>query len=100
MQVFPFVAGFAVVCFVMAYGTQKRTWWAWCGGWVFGALAAVAVGSLVLENLSIARTTFDWVISFVFLIGGVCVWTFWAMWWVKNRRMFSGVKKSKGAKEQ
>ena len=88
MQVFPFVAGFACVCFLMAYGTQKRTWWAWYGGWVFGAMAAAAVCNLAIAFLHTAQAPLDWIIGCVFLTGGGCVWTFWSIFWVKNRGLF------------
>ncbi len=88
MQLLLPVLAFSTVCFLMAYGTQKRTRWAWHGGWVFGFLAAGAVVSLVEEPLRSGQTTFATVCLIVFGVGGACVWTFWARFWIRNRADF------------
>ena len=92
MQLFPFVAIFALVCFVWSYGIQTRKRWAWCCGWVFGFFAAGAVCSLGMPLLSNTQSTLEVVFGCIFVIGGLCVWTFWAIWWATHRRMFSDKK--------
>jgi hypothetical protein len=78
MQLLLPVLAFSTICFLMAYGTQKRTRWAWYGGWVFGFLAAGAVISRVIDPLLSGQTIFSTVCLIVFGVGGACVWTFWA----------------------
>lgn len=96
MQLFPFVAGVALICFVWAYGIQARKRWAWYGGWIFGFFAAGAVCSLAMSQFLNARSPLEVIVGAVFTIGGLCVWTFWAVWWATHRKMFSGRKPGNG----
>jgi hypothetical protein len=88
MELMPFVTLFATLCFLEAYGIQKRKRWAWFGGWVFGFFAAGAVCSLSVAVLFHAQSLQDTILGCVFTVGGLCVWTFWAIWWATHRKMF------------
>ena len=76
------------LCFLGAYGIQKRKRWAWYAGWIFGFFAAGAVCSCALPFLVYAETIFSVVVTIVFTVGGMCVWTFWAIWWATHREEF------------
>jgi hypothetical protein len=89
MQLFPFVAVFALYCFVWAYGIQSRKRWAWLGGWIFGFFAAGAVCTLAAAQILNAHGQAEVIVGLVFLVGGLCVWLFWAVWWSTHRKMFS-----------
>jgi len=95
MQLLLPVLAFSTICFLMAYGTQKRTRWAWYGGWVFGFLAAGAILSLVVDPLLSGQTILGTVCLIVFGVGCACVWTFWARFWIRNRNDFLRKKAQK-----
>ncbi|HWA27355.1 MAG TPA: hypothetical protein VG734_17000 [Lacunisphaera sp.] len=82
------VAAIAIVCFAGAYGIQKRKRWAWYLGWVFMFFSAGAVGM----PLSFAIFTADSWISIlgacVGLVGAICLWTGWAIWWSRRQKDF------------
>ena len=92
MQLLPFVAFFALICFVESYGIQARKRWAWYGGWVMGFFFAGGVCSQALPLFLNVTSVSDVIAGSVFTIGGLCVWTFWAVWWATHRKMFSGKK--------
>lgn len=88
MKLFPFVAAFATYCFVWSYGIQKRRWWAWYLGWVFGAMAAVVIVFLAIIGLCFTPPGTQRLINAFVPVGAACVWIFWARWWAAHRGEF------------
>ena len=95
MELLPFVATFALICFLEAYGIQKRKRWAWYGGWIFGFFVAGAICSRVMPVLFAPPSMQSFILSAVYLVGGLCVWMFWAIWWASYRNVFSRKKKAR-----
>ena len=96
MKLFPFVAAFATYCFVWSYGIQKRRWWAWYLGWVFGAMAAVVIVYLAIIGLCFTVSGSQTLINALVPGGAACVWVFWARWWYVNRSEFLPGRKKPG----
>lgn len=88
MTLFPFVAVFAATCFLWSYGIQKRRWWAWYAGWVFGGCVAIAICYLAWIGLAFAASPAQRLVNVMLPGGAMCGWIFWARWWARNRGEF------------
>ena len=88
MQWLPFILVVSTLCFVGAYGIEKRKPWAWYGGWVVAFFVAGAVAYYTMGILFNAETTRQLICGFVFTAGGAACWTFWAIWWATHREEF------------
>jgi hypothetical protein len=88
MQWLPVIIVLPTLCFLGAYGIQKRKPWAWYGGWVVGFFVAGAVAYLAMAVLFNAETTQQLVGGIIFAAGGAALWTFWAVWWATHRDEF------------
>jgi hypothetical protein len=98
MDLTPYIITFAVICVLGSYGIETRSPWAWYGGWFFGALAAAAIcyfGFLALFFSDSIVRSFG---GILFTAGGICVWWFWASYWLKVKNEF--VRSSNSPKKQ
>jgi hypothetical protein len=84
----PLILVIPILCFVGAYGIQKRTPWAWYAGWVVAFFITGAVGYFCMAILSNAETTRQLVCGLIFTAGGAALWTHWAVWWATHREEF------------
>jgi hypothetical protein len=90
MQWLPLLIVLPALCFLGAYGIQKRKSWAWYAGWVVAFFVAGAVAYFGMAVLFNAETAQQFVCGIVFTAGGAAVWTFWAIWWATHREEFLG----------
>ena len=88
MQWLPFIIVLPALCFLGAYGIQKRTRWAWYAGWVVSFFAAGSVAYYTLAMLFNAETMQQIVYGIIFTAGGAALWTFWAAWWASHKDEF------------
>ena len=88
MQWFPLIIVLPALCFLGAYGIEKRKPWAWYAGWVLAFFVAGAVAYFTMATLFNAETTLQFVAGIIFTGGGAAVWTFWAIWWATHREEF------------
>jgi hypothetical protein len=88
MQWLPLIVVLPALCFLGAYGIQKRKRWAWYAGWVVAFFAAGGVAYYTMAILFNAETTQQFVCGIIFTAGGAALWTFWAVWWATHRDEF------------
>ena len=88
MRWLPLIIVLPALCFLGAYGIQRRTRWAWYAGWVFSFFVAGGVAYYTMAMLLNAETTQQFVCGIIFTLGGAALWTFWAVWWSIHRDEF------------
>jgi len=88
MQWLPYLVLFSGVCFVGAYGIEKRKPWAWYSGWVVAFFMAGAVTYCAIGILSNAKSAREYILGILFFGGGGFVWISWAVWWATHREEF------------
>ncbi len=86
-----YVAVFASICAVGAYGIHKRAKWAWYMGWVFMFFTAGPIGLAFTYTLFCEPEWLTLIPSVIGLFGAVFLWTGWAIWWSRRQNDF-GVK--------
>lgn len=90
-----------LVCWIGAYGIQKRRKWAWYAGLIFQFFSAAALGSYLAPDLlglpfelAEAAEPFAWwnvlrvVAALLGSAGAVALWVGWAAWWAHRRADF------------
>ena len=101
MELFPYYLAFALVCFVLSIGLQRRTIWMWYLGWVILYLAAGYVGQFFFTALYFAANPAMEGFAFVYLLGGLVLWMPATIWWATHRHLFgaNGRALSKSTKD-
>ncbi len=88
MQWLPLMIVLPALCFLGAYGIEKRKPWAWYAGWVLAFFVAGAVAYYTMAMLFQAETTQQFICGLLFTAGGAALWTSWAIWWATHREEF------------
>ena len=84
----PCIIIFAAVFCLAGYGLQRRTVWAWWGGWVVFFLAAGMYGTYTYSALYYAETLSATLAAVVYIAGGAVLWVPAAVWWSGRRSYF------------
>jgi hypothetical protein len=91
MLTLPLVIAGSTLCFIAAYGIQRRKKWMWYAGLVFFFFAAGPLGGGPLQALCFAETWMERFLAVISIAVVLCLWMFWMLWWIRNRAEF-GVK--------
>ena len=98
MALLPYFLGFALFCIVVSIGLQRRTVWMWYIGWAILYVVAGYLGSFFISGLYYARNLQEEGYACIYLLGGLLLWTPFAVWW-SNRRHSFGTRTSRQKKD-
>jgi hypothetical protein len=98
MKWLPFFVILPTLCFVGAYGIQKRKAWAWYAGWVVSFFVSGAIAYYAMVMIFNSDSAAQIVFNILFTGGGAALWTFWAVWWATHREEF--LKKRVGSSKR
>jgi hypothetical protein len=93
MEVLPFYATFAILCFILSFGLQTRPAWMWYLGWVMLYLFAGRCCSYFFESVFFEFGPHHEIFAVIYLLGGLLLWTPAAIWWGTHRHLFGQRKK-------
>lgn len=88
VQYFPAVLAIGGLCFITAYGIQKRRAWVWYLGWLIALVFGAAICTVVLNGAEQIGTGVNPAGFALFAVGGATVWSSWAIWWYRHREEF------------
>jgi hypothetical protein len=93
MDVLPFYATFALLCFVLSFGLQTRPAWMWYLGWVMLYLFAGRFGAFAFSAMFLDHGEHHEFFAGLYLLGGLLIWTPAAIWWGTHRHVFGRRRK-------
>jgi len=88
MDWLPYYLGFALCCFILSIGLQRRTVWMWYLGWAIFYMIAGYFGTLFFPGLYEAQNGAQIAYACIYLAGGLMLWLPAAVWWGKHRHLF------------
>jgi hypothetical protein len=79
---------FSTLCFIGAYGIQKRRWWVWYAGWLAALVFLGAICAVIWRVAGSVETSVNMAGFALFTVGAPLVWVSWVMWWYCHRKEF------------